>query len=124
MAYIRRGASGWNERTEKQIVPVHIAAYILNPVNRSLWNDLATHQQQKVIDWLSANSDDIVGQFYDYVDQENNFHPAMAQWKFIDKMKLFWKVAVSTNPINGFNILTNPIDSWSQGTYNRRKTTS
>jgi hypothetical protein len=43
MAYIRRGASRWNKHTEKQIVPIHIAAYILNPVNQSLWNDLATH---------------------------------------------------------------------------------
>jgi hypothetical protein len=43
-AYMRRGASGWIERTEKQIVPVYIVAYILNPANRSLWYDLAAHQ--------------------------------------------------------------------------------
>jgi hypothetical protein len=42
-AYMRRGASGWIERTEKQIVPVYIVAYILNPANRSLWYDLAAH---------------------------------------------------------------------------------
>jgi hypothetical protein len=121
---MRRGASGWIERTEKQIVPIYIVAYILNPANRSLWYDLAAHQQQKVINWLGANGYDIIGQFYDYVDQENNFHPAMTQWKFTDQVRLFWKVAVSTNPIDGFNILINIIDSWSQGTCNHCKTTS
>jgi hypothetical protein len=42
-AYMRRGASGWIEYIEKQIIPVYIVAYILNLLNRSLWYDLTAH---------------------------------------------------------------------------------
>jgi len=91
-AYMTRRASGWNERLEKQVVAVHLVAYILNPENRSAWSVLAGNQQQKVIDWLDLyGGSEILEQFYDYLDQENNFHPAQPQWKFTDKVKLFWK---------------------------------
>ena len=43
----RVGAGGWQDRMEKQLLPMHIVAFLLLPINRTSLKDLLPSQLER-----------------------------------------------------------------------------
>ena len=97
-AYLGRGKTGWVARFERQCLPVHMVAYLLQPSNRATWKLFTKSDQEKVIDFLdTVGSNRILTEFYDYLEQTDDFHSSKRFWDKQDDLKLFWRMAVSNN---------------------------
>jgi hypothetical protein len=96
--YLKRSKGGWIARFERQCLPVHLVAYLLQPSNRTTWKSFTKKDQEKAIDFLdTVGGNRVLNEFYDYLDQTNDFHSSKRFWCKQDDLKLFWRMAVSNN---------------------------
>ena len=74
-AYLERQKSGWIERMKKQLLLVHILAYVLQPQHRKDWHTFLLVSRKQVMDFLNDyGDDDLQNQFFDYINQVRAFH--------------------------------------------------
>jgi hypothetical protein len=96
-AYLKREKAGWVSRFERQCLPVHMVAYLLNPANRATWKSFTKIDQEKVIDFLDkVGGSRVLMEFYDYLEQTDDFHSSKKFWDKHNDLKLFWRMAVSS----------------------------
>ncbi|RKF64398.1 hypothetical protein GcC1_132024 [Golovinomyces cichoracearum] len=74
-SYCTSTQGGWNQRMEKQLLPIHLAAYILIPENSK--TVILPHFQEQIHDFIRAkcgkNSSAVASNF-EYIDQEGPFN--------------------------------------------------
>jgi len=82
---------------EKQLLPIHIAAYMLTPENRDAL--LLPQWREKVDDYIIEKlSDDGYSQWVDYIEQQGEFNVTKLCWtRFTNKPRLFWQHSVRIN---------------------------
>ncbi|RKF55284.1 hypothetical protein GcC1_204035 [Golovinomyces cichoracearum] len=83
----------WNQRMEKQLLSIHLAAYILTPENSK--TVILSHFQEQINDFIRAKygeNSSAVASYFEYVDQEGPFNILANFWKhYTYKPLLFWK---------------------------------
>jgi hypothetical protein len=95
---------------KKQLLPVHILAYILQPQHKEDWKVFLPVSKKQVTDFLDDYGDDeLQNQFFDYIEQKGAFHPGNRCWNKKDTL-LFWRLCVSLLPfiLIPTNLFTNP----------------
>jgi hypothetical protein len=95
-AYCNRiGQGGWQDRIDKQLLPIHLVAYLLTPEHREtiLMPALMMKAEKYVQDHCG---DTAYGQWVDYLTAEGCFNLQQACWtRYKANPKLFWKSSVS-----------------------------
>jgi hypothetical protein len=93
----RKGQGGFDDRIEKQLLPIHIAAHMLTPVNRD--TSLLPKLRQKVDDYIIEKiGHDGYGQWLDYIDQQGEFNVTRPCWtNFTENPRYFWRHSVRIN---------------------------
>ena len=91
----RVGTGGWEDRMRKQLLPVHLAAYMLTPANREM--ELTPKFMQELEDYILERIG-IKGyeQWMQYHGMTGEFNPVKTCWtRFATSPKLFWLSSVS-----------------------------
>jgi hypothetical protein len=74
--YLKREHGGFKARIERQVQTPHLLAYILNPANRTTWEDYSKSNQQRVTQFVEDYGGvKALKAFFDYLNQEGDFHP-------------------------------------------------
>lgn len=96
--YVNRvGTGGWEDRMKKQLLPVHLAAYMLTPENREM--ELTPGFMEKLEEYILMTIG-IKGyeQWTQYHRMTGEFNPHRVCWtQFKGKPKLFWISSVSSS---------------------------
>ncbi|RKF83080.1 hypothetical protein GcM1_163004 [Golovinomyces cichoracearum] len=74
-SYCTSTQRGWNQRMEKQLLPINLAAYILSPENSK--TVLLPRFQEQIHDFIRAKCEEnssTVASYFDYIDQEGPFN--------------------------------------------------
>jgi hypothetical protein len=80
---------------EKQLLPIHYIAYILQPKNRVAWNTYFPKHREKVEAFINNYSGNLaLKQFYNYLEQDGTFN-ITSFWNKSDTPGLFWRLVVS-----------------------------
>jgi hypothetical protein len=92
----RQGKGGWTHRMDKQLQPIHIAAYILTPVHAEAFETLYRPYQDALNTYIIDHiGDEGFQHFQDYLHKEGEFNPTRACWtRFTEKPKPFWQSIV------------------------------
>jgi hypothetical protein len=91
----RVGRGGWNDRCKQQVLPIHLAAYILLPVNHDAL--LTAELQKEADDWVMEKTGPKgFHQWYQYRKKQGTFGPLNNCWlHFADNASAFWEISVS-----------------------------
>jgi hypothetical protein len=92
----RAGIGGWQDRMDKQLLPMHIVAFLLLPVNRSSWKDILPGQLERaetyIYDRLGTPG---YNEWSNYLEQSGSlFNVTKPCWNHVDDPKMFWRRAV------------------------------
>ncbi|RKF84202.1 hypothetical protein GcM1_140007 [Golovinomyces cichoracearum] len=92
-SYCTSTQGGRNQHMEKQLLPIHLAAYILTPENSE--TVLLPRFQEQIHDFIRAKygeSSFAVASYFECVDQEGLFNILANCWKhYTYQPLLFWK---------------------------------
>ncbi|RKF75796.1 hypothetical protein GcM1_231039 [Golovinomyces cichoracearum] len=93
-SYCASTQGGWNKRMEKQLLPIYLAAYILNPENSK--TVIPPHFQGQIHDLIRAKcgeNSSAVASYFEYIDQDGPFNILANCWKhYTYQPLLFWKL--------------------------------
>ena len=81
----------WKARFDRQITPLHVAAYYLQPQHFN--SDILPTLQDQILDLLKAYIPDFstaYKQFFDFRLQRNAFQPSSRSWTMVDDPVIFW----------------------------------
>lgn len=91
----RAGIGGWSHRMGRQLRPLHLTAYVLNPAYYK--DKLLPSFQELLEDFIEERCGTAgIEQYYEYRTRSGRFNAEKRCWKsFADKPKLFWMSSVS-----------------------------
>jgi hypothetical protein len=79
----------------KQVVPLHWAAYFLDPTNAG--TQITPLQQKQLMEFLESyvpkeRYDAVIQDFFNYYNKEGDFQPGNSCWKHLKNPNLFWSI--------------------------------
>jgi hypothetical protein len=89
----------WTRRRNKQLKPIHLAAYFLHPDNYHV--PITSEQQLEMRELFKRHTLDYetaLDQFFDFRAQSDSFGKAGGSWDHTSKPGLFWRYQAASSP--------------------------
>ena len=94
----RKGLGGWEDRKSKQVLPIHVLAHLLLPINRT--TIIPTKQIKEAEAWMVKRLDTVAYRHWvQYLNQEGPFCIANEVWEHFSSDPIsFWNTMVCILP--------------------------
>lgn len=96
--YMRpNNVDGWKYRYNRQVRPIHVAAFVLDPANQgSIW-DVPSAEEARLVKWLKAQGNEVYESYLDYSSSMGVFGAT----EDTTKAKVYWQTKVNDLPFYG-----------------------